>query len=94
VDRTRPRGLCLGGLCLGSRFFSVHLVRLRRDRRGHRFVRENGVRCIRLGLRLRERVRWELVRERELARRLDRRVRALVLERRRAVLDNVMCRVG
>ena len=45
-------------LCRGSQFFSARHGRKRRDRRGRRFVRVNGGRCIRREWRRRDRVRW------------------------------------
>ncbi len=50
---------CLDDLCRGSQFFNAPRGRKLRDRRGHRFVRVNGDRCIRRELRRRDRVRWE-----------------------------------
>jgi hypothetical protein len=81
----------LGVLFLGSQSFSAHRGRWLRERRVRRYVQENGVRCILRGLRLRERVRWGLVRERDFRLR-DRLVREAVLAVRRDDLDSDMCR--
>jgi hypothetical protein len=82
---------CLDGLCRGSQFFSARPGRKRRDRRGLRFVRENGGRCIRREWRRRDRVRSEWVRERDCRRR-DRRVREAVRVVRRDDQGRGMCR--
>ena len=50
---------CLDDLCRGSQFFNARRDRKLRDRRGLRFVRVNGGRCIRRELHRRDRVRWE-----------------------------------
>jgi hypothetical protein len=64
---------------------------LRRDSRVRRCDRANGVRCIRRGLRLRDRVHWALGREREWRLR-GRCVLVRVRELRRDVRDRDMYR--
>jgi hypothetical protein len=78
-------------LCRDSQFFSAQHDRKRQDRRGRRFVRVNGDRCIRRESRLRDRVRWVWVRERGFRRR-DQRVREAVRVVRRDDQGRGMCR--